>query len=154
MYVVVFAFGSEEKGQLANGQAGERIVSAGKSAFDYETEPSECDRLFAALVSVLSTRAVLVRGLVERKIVKIACGSQHAIALDSDGYARLLREPAVYPTDLDYSRVYGWGYNGYCRQNLTNDVRRGQCPSEIGRTVTSVLPLSSHIVHVLFINHN
>ena len=38
----VFAFGSEEHGQLGNGQAGERIVSAGKSAFDYETEPSEC----------------------------------------------------------------------------------------------------------------
>ncbi|EIW58162.1 RCC1/BLIP-II [Trametes versicolor FP-101664 SS1] len=80
----VFAFGSEEKGQLANGQAGERIVSAGKSAFDYETEP------------------ILVRGLVERKIVKIACGSQHAIALDSEG------------------RVYGWGYNGYCRLGLGN----------------------------------
>ncbi|OJT07597.1 Protein RCC2 -like protein [Trametes pubescens] len=80
----VFAFGSEEKGQLANGQAGERIVSAGKSAFDYETEP------------------ILVRGLAERKIVKIACGSQHAIALDSEG------------------RVYGWGYNGYCRLGLGN----------------------------------
>ena len=38
---VVFAFGSEEKGQLGNGQAGERIVSAGKSAFDFEEEPSE-----------------------------------------------------------------------------------------------------------------
>ncbi|KAI0766088.1 RCC1/BLIP-II [Trametes elegans] len=80
----VFAFGSEEKGQLANGQAGERIVSAGKSAFDYETEP------------------ILVRGLAERKIVQIACGPQHALALDSDG------------------RVYGWGYNGYCRLGLGN----------------------------------
>ncbi|KAI0358134.1 RCC1/BLIP-II [Trametes cingulata] len=80
----VFAFGSEEKGQLGNGQAGERIVSAGKSAFDYETEP------------------ILVRGLAERKIVQIACGPQHALALDSDG------------------RVYGWGYNGYCRLGLGN----------------------------------
>ena len=48
--VVVFAFGSEEKGQLGNGQAGERIVSAGKSAFDYETEPSES--CFLMLVSL------------------------------------------------------------------------------------------------------
>ncbi|KAI0640772.1 RCC1/BLIP-II [Trametes meyenii] len=80
----VFAFGSEEKGQLGNGQAGERIVSAGKSTFDFETDP------------------ILVRGLVERKIVKIACGPQHALALDSDG------------------RVYGWGYNGYCRLGLGN----------------------------------
>ncbi|KAI0741335.1 RCC1/BLIP-II [Daedaleopsis nitida] len=63
----VFAFGSEEKGQLGNGQAGERIVSAGKSAFDYETEP------------------ILVKGLSERKIVQISCGPQHAIALDADG---------------------------------------------------------------------
>ncbi|TFK89603.1 RCC1/BLIP-II [Polyporus arcularius HHB13444] len=80
----VFAFGSEEKGQLGNGQAGERIVSAGKSAFDYETEP------------------ILVKGLADRKIVQIACGPQHAIALDSDG------------------RVFVWGYNGYCRLGLGN----------------------------------
>ena len=46
----MFAFGSEEKGQLGNGQAGERIVSAGKSAFDYETEPSES--CFLRLVSL------------------------------------------------------------------------------------------------------
>lgn len=42
---LVFTFGSEEKGQLANGSAGERIVSAGKSAFDYETEPSTRSRI-------------------------------------------------------------------------------------------------------------
>ncbi|TBU47473.1 RCC1/BLIP-II [Dichomitus squalens] len=82
----VFAFGSEEKGQLGNGRAGERIVSAGKSAFDFEEEP------------------ILVRGLAERKIVQIACGPQHAIALDSDG------------------RVFVWGYNGYCRLGLGNQV--------------------------------
>ena len=33
--------------------------------------------------------AVLVRGLAERKIVQIACGPQHALALDSDGCAVL-----------------------------------------------------------------
>ncbi|KAI0718012.1 RCC1/BLIP-II [Cerioporus squamosus] len=80
----VFAFGSEEKGQLGNGQAGERIVSAGKSAFDFETEP------------------ILVKGLADRKIVQIACGPQHTIALDSEG------------------RVFVWGYNGYCRLGLGN----------------------------------
>ncbi|KAM5532222.1 hypothetical protein V8D89_014122 [Ganoderma adspersum] len=82
----VFAFGSEEKGQLGNGQAGERIVSAGKSAFDFEEEP------------------ILIKGLAEREIVQIACGPQHAIALDSDG------------------RVFVWGYNGYCRLGLGNQV--------------------------------
>ncbi|KAI0730901.1 RCC1/BLIP-II [Earliella scabrosa] len=65
----VFAFGSEEKGQLGSGSAGERIVSAGKSAFDYETEPT------------------LVRGPInEHKIVQISCGPQHAIALAATGH--------------------------------------------------------------------
>lgn len=68
----------------------------------------------------LSVNIVLVRGLAERKIVKIACGSQHAIALDSEGYAHLLREHAVRPTHSDHRRVYGWGYNGYCRLGLGN----------------------------------
>ena len=45
----VFAFGSEEKGQLGSGSAGERIVSAGKSAFDYETEPSQYYHSFSCL---------------------------------------------------------------------------------------------------------
>lgn len=39
--VVVFAFGSGEHGQLGNGRTGEHIVSAGKTAFDVESEPSE-----------------------------------------------------------------------------------------------------------------
>ena len=29
---------------------------------------------------------VLVKGLEEKKIVQIACGQQHSIALDADGY--------------------------------------------------------------------
>lgn len=70
--------------------------------------------------TVLSVSIVLVRGLAERKIVKIACGSQHAIALDSEGYAHSLREHAVCPTHSDHRRVYGWGYNGYCRLGLGN----------------------------------
>lgn len=38
---VVYAFGSGEHGQLGNGRTGEHIVSAGKTAFDVEYEPSE-----------------------------------------------------------------------------------------------------------------
>ncbi|OBZ74133.1 Protein RCC2 [Grifola frondosa] len=68
----VFAFGSEEKGQLGNGKAGEHIVSAGKSAFDIEVEPAE-------------RFEVLVKGLEDRKIVQISCGQQHSVALDSEG---------------------------------------------------------------------
>ena len=32
-------------------------------------------------------RTVLVKGLADRKITEIACGQQHAIAMDEDGYA-------------------------------------------------------------------
>lgn len=80
----VYAFGSGEKGQLGNGRTGEHIVSAGKVAFDVESEP------------------VLVRGMDGKKIVQIACGQQHSIALDSEGL------------------VFVWGYNGYCRLGLGN----------------------------------
>ena len=37
--VVVFSFGSGEKGQLGRGRTGEYIVTAGKTAFDVEVEP-------------------------------------------------------------------------------------------------------------------
>ncbi|TFY68028.1 hypothetical protein EVJ58_g1267 [Rhodofomes roseus] len=63
----VFAFGSGEHGQLGNGRTGEHIVSAGKTAFDVESEP------------------ILVKGLEGKKITKVACGQQHSIALGSDG---------------------------------------------------------------------
>lgn len=41
----VYAFGSGEHGQLGNGRTGEHIVSAGKTAFDVEYEPSKLQRL-------------------------------------------------------------------------------------------------------------
>ncbi|GBE86634.1 predicted protein [Sparassis crispa] len=80
----VYSFGSGEKGQLGNGKTGEHIVTAGKVAFDVEHEP------------------ILVKGLEDCKIVKIACGQQHSVALDSEGL------------------VHVWGYNGYCRLGLGN----------------------------------
>jgi len=36
---------------------------------------------------ILTAVAVLVKGLDDKKIVQIACGQQHSIALDEDGYA-------------------------------------------------------------------
>ncbi|KAI0923703.1 hypothetical protein AcV5_009178 [Taiwanofungus camphoratus] len=80
----VFSFGCGEHGQLGNGKTGEHIVTAGKTAFDIETEP------------------IPVKGLDDKKIVQIACGQQHSVALDIDGL------------------VYVWGYNGYCRLGLGN----------------------------------
>ena len=46
----------------------------------------------------------LVKDLEDKKIVQIASGQQHSIAMDSDG------------------GVYGWGFNGYCRLGLGNQV--------------------------------
>ncbi|KAH7910251.1 regulator of chromosome condensation 1/beta-lactamase-inhibitor protein II [Hygrophoropsis aurantiaca] len=80
----VFAFGSGEKGQLGNGRTGEHIVTGNKTAFDIEYEP------------------IPVKGMDEKFITDIACGPQHAVAIDSQGL------------------VYVWGYNGYCRLGLGN----------------------------------
>ncbi|KAI0825648.1 RCC1/BLIP-II [Irpex lacteus] len=86
----VYAFGSAEKGQLGNGKTGAHIVQAGKVVFDAESEP------------------LLVKGLDGKKIVQIACGQQHSVALDDEGV------------------VYVWGCNGYGRlglgTGLQNDV--------------------------------
>jgi alpha-tubulin suppressor-like RCC1 family protein len=83
----VYASGSCEKGQLGNGRtgtflrkqlanlaidyilsAGERIVSTGKTAHDYDDQP------------------LLIKPFTERKIVMIASGQQHSLALSDDGY--------------------------------------------------------------------
>ncbi|TFK95198.1 RCC1/BLIP-II [Pterulicium gracile] len=47
---------------------------------------------------------LLVKELQDKKIVQISCGQQHVIALDDAGL------------------VYVWGYNGYCRLGLGNQV--------------------------------
>ena len=41
-----------------------------------------------------------MQGLSGKKIIKIASGNQHSLALDSEG------------------NVYAWGYAGYCRLGL------------------------------------
>lgn len=82
----VFSFGSAEKGQLGNGTTGERITTGNKTAFDIEDRP------------------IYVKELDGKKIVQIASGQQHSLALDDTGV------------------VYVWGYNGYCRLGLGNQV--------------------------------
>ncbi|EDR07538.1 uncharacterized protein LACBIDRAFT_250496, partial [Laccaria bicolor S238N-H82] len=82
----VFSFGSAEKGQLGNGTTGERIITGNKTGYDIEVQP------------------VYLKELDGKKIVQIASGQQHTLALDSTGL------------------VYVWGYNGYCRLGLGNQV--------------------------------
>lgn len=47
---------------------GERIVSAGKTSFDFEDRPK------------------LIKPFTDKKIVMVASGQQHSLALSEDGY--------------------------------------------------------------------
>ncbi|WVN90839.1 uncharacterized protein L203_106082 [Cryptococcus depauperatus CBS 7841] len=86
----VFASGSSEFGQVGNGKTGERLVKAGKVAYDIEVPPR------------------LVQGFEKDKvrIIEIASGNQHSLALDDEGY------------------VYAWGYAGYSRLGLQDQKDR------------------------------
>jgi alpha-tubulin suppressor-like RCC1 family protein len=87
----VYTCGSGEKGQLGNGRTGEHIATGNRTGFDVESEPSEKpthpSRSVRSWTLTLTTIALVpVKGLDEKKIVHIACGQQHSIALDEDGY--------------------------------------------------------------------
>ncbi|GAB5593939.1 hypothetical protein Unana1_08839 [Umbelopsis nana] len=75
----VYAFGSQEYGQLGNGTDGQFIKSAGKMATSPQPYP------------------LLIKGLQDKEITKAACGANHSLAKDKDGY------------------VYSWGFGGYGR---------------------------------------
>ncbi|GHJ85544.1 hypothetical protein NliqN6_1946 [Naganishia liquefaciens] len=84
----LYASGSHEKGQLGNGKTSERIVSTGKTAFGYDDKP------------------ILIKPFSDRKIVMIASGQQHSLALNEDGY------------------VWAWGFAGYGRLGLGDQKDR------------------------------
>lgn len=96
----VYAAGSCEHGQLGNGTTGERIVKGNKIAWDVQSPPSMCPLPCGwTPADVWQTEQVL--GLLEdKKIVQVAAGTGHSLALDEDGH------------------VYAWGYAGYCRLGL------------------------------------
>ncbi|ORZ23543.1 regulator of chromosome condensation 1/beta-lactamase-inhibitor protein II [Absidia repens] len=75
----IYAFGSMEYGQLGNGADGQYIKSAGQMGTHPQPQP------------------LLVKSLAERKITAIACGANHSLALDDEGY------------------VYSWGFGGLGR---------------------------------------
>lgn len=64
----IWAFGSPAYGQLGQNDDGQRIVSAGRVELDYKSSP------------------VQIGGILKnKKIIDIACGDNHSLALDSDG---------------------------------------------------------------------
>jgi alpha-tubulin suppressor-like RCC1 family protein len=101
-FVLVFAFGSGEHGQLGNGRTGEHIITGNKTAYDVHNDPSESSSVPRSRNSpqCIHWSPVAVKALDGKHITQIACGPQHSIALDSEGV------------------VYVWGYNGYCRLGL------------------------------------
>lgn len=63
----LYAFGSAEKGQLGNGDTGERLATGQRVVFGIETVP------------------LLIRELANRTIVDVSAGQQHCIAVDDTG---------------------------------------------------------------------
>lgn len=51
----------------------------------------------------------------------ICSGQQHSLALDSEGFVYSW-PTAIHEAHERYSVVYVWGYNGYCRLGLGNQV--------------------------------
>lgn len=74
--------------QSVDDPSGERLLKAGKVSFDLEIP------------------ARRVQGLDEVKIVQIASGNQHSLALDEEGH------------------VYAWGNAGYARLGLQDQKDR------------------------------
>ncbi|KAI7861881.1 regulator of chromosome condensation 1/beta-lactamase-inhibitor protein II [Spinellus fusiger] len=75
----VYAFGSQEYGQLGNGTNGEYLKSAGR------------------LLSSPQIRPCIINALKNKTITSLACGTNHSLALDNEGF------------------VYSWGFGGYGR---------------------------------------
>jgi hypothetical protein len=90
MCLTVYACGSGEKGQLGNGRTGEHIATGNRTGFDVESEPSEKPACPDPCLTLITIALVPVKGLDEKKIVQIACGQQHSIALDDEGYGLLV----------------------------------------------------------------
>lgn len=102
----VYASGSSEFGQLGNGKTGERLVKAGKIAYDIEVPPRNLFRCLKTRIDTDKLLQGLVQGLENVKITEIASGNQHSLALDDNGY------------------VYSWGFAGYSRLGLQDQKDR------------------------------
>jgi alpha-tubulin suppressor-like RCC1 family protein len=73
----------------------------------------------------IHTLSVYLKELDGKKIVQIASGQQHSLALDSTGwvFAHLCTSlPICVHVHIFNRLVYVWGYNGYCRLGLGNQV--------------------------------
>ena len=78
-----YSWGSPENGQLGNGTEGKTLEKAGKWTFAYRSSPGKVEGFDK------------IEG--DSKIVQVACGSNHTLAMDKEG------------------RLFTWGFGGYGR---------------------------------------
>ena len=83
---MIYASGSHENGQCGNGVTGGRLSAPGKTTYDYDDYP------------------ILIRPFTKSKIVAVASGNQHSLAMDAEGL------------------VYAWGFAGFGRLGLGDQV--------------------------------
>lgn len=104
--IVVFSFGSAEKGQLGNGTTGERITTGNKTAFDIESSPGQSMLHVSFSLSNHRGSVVYIKELDGKHIVQIASGQQHSLAVDSTGYD--LHAAAPFALSVPHSYVYSF----------------------------------------------
>ena len=69
----------------------------------------------------LTLPTVYIKELDGKNIVQITSGPQHSLALDSTGFV-VVNTVFHFHDDFLFRVVYVWGYNGYCRLGLGNQV--------------------------------
>jgi len=81
----VFSFGSAEKGQLGTGTTGERITTGNKTTYDIEVDPGVyfC---FLCVWDLFWCVSAYIKEFDGKKIIQIASGQQHSLALEETGY--------------------------------------------------------------------
>jgi hypothetical protein len=122
--VLVFSFGSAEKGQLGNGTTGERITTGNKTSYDIESTPGV---LFASFLTsfydlTFHRHPSLYQGA---RWEEHRSNRVRATAQSGTGFDRV--SPISLPSNnfnpnVCGSLAYVWGYNGYCRLGLGNQV--------------------------------
>jgi hypothetical protein len=85
---------------------GERLLKAGKVAFDVESKPGQYPFTIIVDACRVLIHPVLIAGLQDKRIMKIASGSSHSLAIDEHGH------------------VYAWGNNGYAKLGLGDQEDR------------------------------
>jgi alpha-tubulin suppressor-like RCC1 family protein len=105
----VYSFGHPEGGQLGLGSNGEFIAKAGKVSYTYVTTPTLITKFISKEV-VFGSNQPKVKEINEKiKIVKVACGKNHSLALeDWENSSR------------GGNRLFSWGNSGNGRTGHNN----------------------------------